>query len=234
MDLSSGKSDRHAPGLSVLEYDISNDGKEVVFSTQPAGKPSQIWLATLDRSVPPQLISSSGATSPLFGPDGQILFRLTEGTTHYLARMQRDGSGRSKVVPYPIGNIQCISPDRRWVVAFAPSPRAAIAVPVDGGPPRIVCDRCYVVWAPDGKYLYFGLERGSRTSPGKTLAIPVPAGEMLPNLPPSGIRRLDEAALFPGSRVIEVWNISPGPDPSTYAYVKTTVHRNLFRIPLRN
>jgi hypothetical protein len=74
----------------------------------------------------------------------------------------------------------------------------------------------------------------SRTSAGKTFAIPVPPGETFPDLPASGIRGQADARTFPGSRVIEAWHIAPGPDPSIYAYVKTTVHRNLFRIPLRN
>jgi hypothetical protein len=35
-------------------------------------------------------------TRPYFGADDQILYRLSDGKTHYLARMRRDGSGRSK------------------------------------------------------------------------------------------------------------------------------------------
>ena len=234
-DLESGKSERLLPGMSILEYDVSHDGKEVVFSTQLSGRPSELWLATLDRSTPPRLIASSGEASPHFSPDGQILFRLTEGQTHYLARMRRDRSGRSKVVPYPIGNIQSISHDRRWVVAFAPladGGSTAMAVPVEGGAPRRICGTCYVTWAPDGKFLYVGLQRSSRTSTGKTLAIPILAGESLPDLPASGIGGLNDVTLFPGSQVVEGWAISPGPDPSSFAYVKTTVLRNLFRIPL--
>jgi hypothetical protein len=73
---------------------------------------------------------------------------------------------------------------------------------------------------------------GSQTTRAKTLAIPIPPGEALPNLPESGIRALDAEAAFPGSRVIEAWHISPGRDPPVFVYVKTTVHRNLFRIPL--
>jgi hypothetical protein len=223
----------------MLEYDVSTDGNEVVFSTQPSGKASQLWLSTLDRSSSPKLIASSGETSPHFGPDGQILYRLSDGRTHYLAQMNGDGSGRAKVVPYPIGNVQTISPDRRWIVSIMPSPDGSgagtMAVPVDGGPPRRICaGGCPVIWSPDGKFLYVAVERMSRTSAGKTLAIPVPPGKTFPDLPASGILGLDDAAAFPGSRVIESWNISPGPDPSIYAYVKTTVHRNLFRIPLRN
>jgi hypothetical protein len=39
--------------------------------------------------------------SPHFGPDGQILYRSFDGTNNYLEQMNRDGSGRSRVVPYP-------------------------------------------------------------------------------------------------------------------------------------
>jgi hypothetical protein len=34
--------------------------------------------------------------------------------------MNPDGSGRSKIVPYPIGNFQSVSPGKRWVMAMAP------------------------------------------------------------------------------------------------------------------
>lgn len=236
-DLQSGKRENVAPGFSMLEYDVSTDGKEVVFSTRPPGKASQIWLATLDRRSPPQLVASSGENSPHLGPEGRILYRLSDGKTHYLAQMKRDGSGRSKVAPYPIGNIETISPDRRWIVSIMPSPEArgggSMAVPIDGGPPRRICaDVCPVRWAPDGKFLYLDVQRASRTSAGKTLAIPIPPGETFPDLPASGIRGLDDTAAFPGSRLIDGWGISPGPDPSIFAYIKTTVHRNLFRIPL--
>src|SRR3981189_1094013 len=44
-DLGSGKSQAVLPGISVVEYDISRDAQEVVYSTQPPGKASQLWLA---------------------------------------------------------------------------------------------------------------------------------------------------------------------------------------------
>ena len=239
-DLESGRSERVAPGFSILEYDLSNDGKEVVFSTQPSGKPTQVWLATLDRSSPPKLIAASGQNSPFFGPDSDILYRLSDGKTHYAARMRRDGSGGSKIAPYPIGNVQTVSSDRRWMVSIMPSPdgkgAGTMAVPIGGGPPRRICvGACRSIrWAPDGRFLYITLEASSQTSAGKTLAIPIPPGEVFPNLPVSGLRGLEDAPASAGSQVIEAGNIAPGPDPSIYAYVKTTVHRNLFRIPLRD
>jgi len=60
------------------------------------------------------------------------------------------------------------------------------------------------------------------------------AGQTLPELPPSGILGLDDAKALPGARLIDGWGVLPGPDPSVFAYVKTTVHGNLFRIPLRD
>jgi hypothetical protein len=145
--------------------------------------------------------------------------------------MNRDGSGRSKVVPYPIGNVEYISPDRRWITTispFADGSAGILAVPTAGGAPRIVATRGGpAVWAPDGKFFYVYVR-----SERKTAAIPVPAGETLPKLPPSGISRLDDLAAFPAARVIDGYRSSPGTDPSIYAYVKTTAHRNLFRISL--
>jgi hypothetical protein len=99
----------------MLEFDISDDA---VYSAQPHGKPIQLWVSTLDRSSPPRLISATSEDSPRFGPDGRIVYRLFDGKNHYLAQMNRDGSGRSKTAPYPIGNTFFRSPDRRWITAF--------------------------------------------------------------------------------------------------------------------
>ena len=237
IDLGSGRSETVITGVSLLEYDISNDGKEVVFSQQPPGAPSQIWLSALDRSSPPKLIASSGETSPYFGSDGKIIFRLTQANSHYLARMNRDGSERSKIVPYPIGNITSLSPDRCWVLALTPRPEgsglATIASPVcEGVPARICRGACFANWDSSGRFFYIELETPSGASPGKTLAIPVRAGTVFPKLPDGGFTGHENLAKFPGSRVLDGWAISPGPDPSVYAYVKTSVQRNLFRIPL--
>jgi len=236
-DLESGKSDAVLRGVSMAQYDISNDGKEVVFSTQPSGKASQLWLAHLDGSSPPKLIASTGESAPHFGTEGQVVFQFTDGKANYIGQIRKDGSDRSKVVAYPIAGLGAVSPDRRWVVAYVPVANGtpAMAIPTGGGSSRRICSGSgRAEWAPDGRFLYVAVVPSSRTSAGKTVAIPVPPGESLPNLPASGIRGLDDAAAFPGSRVIEAWHISPGPDPSVFAYVKTTVHRNLFRIPLRN
>jgi hypothetical protein len=108
------------------------------------------------------------------------------------------------------------------------------AVPVGGGAGRRICSGCPVMWSPDGRFLHLALNAPSLGGSGKTRVVPLPQGEMLPALPPHGLRSSeDDSTAFPGSSVIDDYGISPSPDPSVYAYVKTTMHRNLFRIPLR-
>jgi len=231
-DLESGKSQVVLPGISIVEYDISSDAREVVYSTQPPGKVPQLWLAHADGSAPPRLIASSGARSPRFGPDAQVLFQFTDGKANYIGQIKKDGSEPSRLLPYPISAFLAISPDGRWIVADVPLPNddSIRAIPIRGGSSRRICGWCSADWAPDGKFFYIGFAPNSRTSRSKTLAIPAPTGETFPQLPSSGIRGPEDAKAIPGTRLLDGWFISPGPDPSTFAYVKTTMHRNLYRI----
>ena len=70
---------------------------------------------------------------------------MAEGNANYLEEMNEDGSGRSKVVPYPISDISGISPGRKWVTGVVPYPEGKsvvpmeMAIPLDGGPPLRVC-----------------------------------------------------------------------------------------------
>jgi len=150
--------------------------------------------------------------------------------------MNKDGSGRSKAFPYPISAIQNISPDRRWVLAMTPLfngeiGAATMAVPTGKGSVRTICSSwCPSVWSPDGRFLYVQIEPKSRTSPGKMIALAITPETGLPELPEAGIQSAAQAIAIPRSRVMEQADIVPGLDSGTYAYVKTTVNRNLFRI----
>ena len=64
----------------------------------------------------------------------------------------------------------------------------------------------------------------------------VPTGATLPDLPPAGVRSAADSAELQGSAVIDLSaydpahngaNIAPGLRPDSFAYAKTTSHRNL-------
>ena len=126
-DLAAGKSEIVLPGVSISAYNISSDEKEVVFSTQPAGQPSQIWIAPLDRGAPPRRIAANGESLPYFGPHNEIVFRLTDGQAYYVGAMAADGTGRRKALPGRILNFDNVSPDGRfarpaWWCPMSPCP----------------------------------------------------------------------------------------------------------------
>jgi hypothetical protein len=74
----------------------------------------------------------------------------------------------------------------------------------------------------------------SRQNPiGKTAAIPVPRGQTVPPFPPAEVQHPEEWAKIPGIKIVDHDHITPGPNPSIYAYVKAAIHANLFRIPLQ-
>ncbi len=107
------------------------------------------------------------------------------------------------------------------------------AYPVRGGAPVRICEGCrHPKWSSDGRYFYVSFVGMGHSSFGKTYAFPIPAGRSLPILPASGVKSGEEAAALPGVTVIEHGHISPGRDPSVYAYMKVTAQRNLYRIPI--
>jgi hypothetical protein len=69
------------------------------------------------------------------------------------------------------------------------------------------------------------------TSTILTYIIPIPDGVGLLNLPASGIDGASGAELA-GIQSIPQGNVSPGPDPQTYAFTSAAFQGNLFRIPL--
>lgn len=232
-----GESESVFPDVPMLDYDISPDGKQIVYTRPtPDGTP-RLWLARIDRSAPARRIGVPGANQPHFGSNGRIWFRLTEGNVNYLEQTSQDGSGTSKLVPYPITEVLSVSPGRRWVIAVIPFATGhhvgIVAIPTTGGSPRMVCSSyCVPVWSSNGNYVFVPVEAASRTDAGRSLAIPVGPGENLRSFPPEGIAPLSDASVVPGAQLISRAEVVPGNNPNYYAYVNTTVHRNLYRISL--
>jgi DNA-binding winged helix-turn-helix (wHTH) protein/Tol biopolymer transport system component len=239
LTLDTGKSEAVFPGTQMVDYDVSPDGKQVVYTSADPNGRSRMWLAPMDRSSPARPIGDSGDSTPYFGPHGQILFRFSAGNANYLGQMNQDGSGRSKLLPYPIVEVQGISPGRKWLTAIAPYPQGnrvvpiVVAIPLDGGSPRNLCaSYCRPVWSSSGKFLFLTVEASSPTTPGRSLAIPLGPGETLPQFPAGGIQPFAEPSVVPGAQSIARAELIPGKDLSHYAYVNTTQHRNLYRISL--
>jgi hypothetical protein len=112
--------------------------------------------------------------------------------------------------------------------------------PIGGGAPVTVCVICgaaggenraitppSVSWSPDAKFLYLNIRPAFRI-----YAVPLQPGRNLPPLPASGIRSIEDAAALPGVRVIPEERAFIGPNPSVYAFVRVTTHRNIYRIPV--
>src|SRR5205085_2204766 len=124
-----------------------------------SGGSSQIFLAPLDRSSPPRLITKDGQ-SVTFGGNGTLIFLQLEEKTGHLARIHADGSGLEHLLDTPIIAKFDVSPDGEWVavggvLAGGNLPQGTIAVSTRDRSSRSICKGpCLVHWSSDGKYLY--------------------------------------------------------------------------------
>jgi serine/threonine protein kinase len=238
-DLESGRSEPLIPGLQVLSYDLSFDGRQVVMETaDPEGKP-QLWLAPSDRSAPPARIPNAAGGQPKFGPDGEIFFRRSEGssiakgTLGFIYRIRPDGAGIRKALAQPVLLFNAVSPDGNWISAWAPlpgnGPAAHQAFPLEGGPPVRIGSALFLRWSRDGRsaYLTEGAAAGT-----KAYVISLKPGHALPQLPAGGFHSDEELAHFPGAHKIDATGVQPGPSPEVYAYYRGAAQRNLYRIPI--
>jgi len=224
-ELATGRSEA-VTELPVSEYDVSADGAEVVFSTERTDGTVEIWRARTDKTSAPRRIVAGDVATPQFGVDGRVLFRESEGTLNRLRWIGADGS-TGHAVPFPIATLQTVSPDGRSAVAILQGGGSFLFSVDGGGTPVELCGGCYAQWAPDGRWLYV-------TPPGEkeTLALPVEPGASAPQIPSGGIRSAHDHTLIPGAVVLDMEFVSPGLDPSTYAYVKTSMQRTLYRVVL--
>jgi len=241
-DLDSGRNEPLFPGFAVTSYNLSDDGRRIVFSALDSGGKHHLWLASTDRGTPPLQIPNAEGEMPNFGPPGELLFHGYEGSSTFAFRIREDGTGRRKLASQQISELRDVSPDRRWVIAGAAIPgdksnstMQTHAFPIGGGPPILIFgDICVLRWEPGGKLLYLSIFTGMQSAgaTGRTYILPLPPGKMLPNIPPGGFRSEAEIASLPGARVIDAADVAPGPTSDVYAFSRQTVQRNLYRIPI--
>ncbi len=198
-----------------------------------------MWLAKLDGRSEPRRLAPVKASTAFFGASGDIIF-AEESEGHWAYRVREDGSGLQKLVTTPAFSLFAVSPDGKWLAAPGRTDLALSEVmlyPAAGGASRILCNHCYLVgsveagrapvarWSPDGKFLYMQIDRSM-------YAIPLGPGQMLPPIPAAGFQSKEQVLALPGVRRMPEEEVSPGPNPSVYAFMKVATQRNIYRVPV--
>src|SRR5579872_1190475 len=239
VNLLSGRSEVVAPGPNVVGFDISPNGRLLVADQGTDGRP-HLWAGRLDHRSPLHQVPGVESRWGLLGKSSLIFFLGREGENQFLFQVHEDGSGRRKLGPYPVTEFHSVSPDGAWVAGLGPVPNSEagefmFAYSTTGQPPVPICNPpCRVHFAPDGKFLYFGMAEGwmNGSASGRAYVLPTQPGSVLPKLPPGGFKSEAEIAAVPGVRVIDAADIGPGPSPEIYSFSREVVQRNLYRIPL--
>ncbi len=243
LDVESGRNEPMLPGFVVTgapghAYDISADGEWIVVAAVDAEGRRRLWLAPLDRRSSPRQLPNVEGGAPLFGANGEIYFRGIEGARGFAMRVQRNGTGATKVMEQPIGTLVGLSRGGQWLLARSPGADGPgiVAVPLGGGPSvRIATGgvaQSDLKWSADARTLFVTSTPGN-TSFGRTYAIPLMPGQVFPPIPTGGFTSEAAFTRLPGARLIDGDGIAPGPTPEVYAFSRQTVQRNLFRIPIR-
>jgi Tol biopolymer transport system component len=262
VDLGSGKRETLLPGFRIRTqwrglaamslYDVSPDQRRVVFVASGEDGGLELWLATLEGGAPPVRLPAEAPDIVRFGPDGWVYLQDQVGAESHAFRVREDGTERQQLSTAPVVGFQAISPDGEWIInrmnfavsaeevarstmgqVDAASQTSVWAYKLDASEePVPICNGCFwATWGPGGRYLYVQLD-----GEGSWRAIPIPPGQALPDLPPGGLPIDDveySELVVEGSGTFFGSSFAPGPDPSTYAVGRQTVHRNLYRIPIR-
>jgi serine/threonine protein kinase/Tol biopolymer transport system component len=242
--LTSGRSDRVVPGYGIdatfpdyyASYAVTEDGNRVAFVKRDEKGISHLWIASTDhRTSPQQLASVEDEDSPMFLPNGNLVYRAGEGGRNYIYTRQPDGSGRKKLLEEAILDLDGVSPDGRWIVVFEKDdadkdhPYRTLAYPNGAGKPVMMCAACLVSWSVDGKYLalQFGLPPNSLS---QTYFLPVSGQRGLPELPPEGLNGPEDLKKSNGVMVPPRVDSALGLEK--YSYTVTNIRRNVYRIPI--
>ena len=247
VDLDSGRQRPLLSSLAVVgiprrTYDISRDGREIVVSVLSQKGEHQLWIVPLDPQSRPHEVPNVEGDHPSFGFDGNIFFRSIQGNSAFAYRVREDGSGLQKVSEQPVAGLVGTSPDHEWLLAKVPGPAGSTttALPLHPGSGlRIVVASSLsfadadVRWSGDAKTFYIRLPLGADPwSAARTYALPVVPGSIWPKMPAQGFQSEEDISKVPGAVLLQEFDC-PGAAARSYAFVRMTVQRNLFRVPLR-
>ena len=241
VDLDSWRDESLVPDLAVVgpprrAYDVSADGQQLVLTALDGAGKHRLWLVPLDHRSPSRQIPNVEGDNPVVASGGEIFFR----SSGFAYRVREDGTGLQKLINEPTVGLCSISPDGQWLVAEVAESGGfhTVAVPLhqgstvrsisSGGMTRNSND---VYWSGDGTSIYIRLPATQENTGGRTYAVPLPHGRVWPDIPAGGVRSEAEFANLPGASLLDEFDM-PGPTPQIYAFVRMTVQRNLFRVPL--
>lgn len=227
-----------ASGFSV-DYAITPDGRRVVYAhttLQADGqRRTRLWTARLDNGeAPREFHSDVEETEPFITSDGTIYFRATEGGKNYLYKMNADGSGRQRALPNSILEAFSISRDGSWASLGEDAGKETgidVIYSLRDGRRIPMCTYCLMFWSWDGKTAYT-----PRIPPGtESSQSSIYAASMSNILAQSAKSQGYDFTRLPGAKVVlqTHGDMAPGPNASLYAFSKTVVRRNLYRIPVR-
>jgi eukaryotic-like serine/threonine-protein kinase len=232
-DLDSGRSEPMLPNVSMGNFDLSPEGNQVAYNAQDSKGEWRVWLAPLDLRTSPAQFTSRQAYWPCFGAGGDVYFRIREGSGQDLLYVQEPKDPKPRQVslqslPY----VGAISP-KGDIVLYGFNPLVALSI--TDGASRPLCQFCNAGWGLGGNFFYIRFRDAGEMGGGTAVAFSLPTGEELPPLPASGLNSLKDVDRRKVARIIDLRDVlqfNPGPSPDIYAYTRTTIQRNLFRIPL--
>jgi Tol biopolymer transport system component len=236
-DMETGQRQQLLPDFEIVHYSISGDGQRAVFVSVDQQGRTPVWIASLNGQTPPRQLSTIDGAVAFFGAGGEVIFGSAEQQQLCIYRIRDDGSELQKVIPAPLLQI-AVSPDGKWIAVQDPAAWGALIVhPAGGGSPVRLCDQCAPPWGTDVMPFYFGWTPDSKVVywnfGNATYAIPLRPGRMLPPIPAGGIQSRQGVAALPGARLIsEQHGTVPGPNPSTFVFVKVSAQRNIYRVSL--
>jgi serine/threonine protein kinase/Tol biopolymer transport system component len=241
VDLQTGGNERLFPDFSHIEdYAVSPDGSRVVFTSGEEGDDSTIWVGSSGSA--PHRLPDVRSTRAVFGPDGNVYF-VEGGITGrgQLSRIAPDGTGLVRLVRDPARYLYDVSPDGKWGAVWTTGEDVRL-YSLEGHPAINVCTFCGTVgaekrgvtppvlsWSRSGKYLYLHAAWTSR----ETYVIPLLAGEVLPPLPAEGVQTISQIPKLRGAQPVPQERAFMSDDPSVYAFIRNTTHRNIYRVPVK-
>jgi hypothetical protein len=157
-------------------------------------------------------------------------------------RVQPDGSGDERIWQERIITA-ATSPDGRYLAVTVPIEKTAqggmargewkLEI-VDWARKRVqhVCNGCIAYWSDDGRSFLVTASLGTVNKIAPTYVVSLPANNGVPELPSKGLTSISDFAKLDQVRTIPKSSIGIGRTPDTYVFIKETVQRNLYRIPL--